>query len=234
MDLRGEIFVRVQNPSGELRELTTGGRPAEHSNIGRWQPPWDWAVVPGSTMKVFIAAVARELGVEAPPVFFRGEYRGVGRILRCHRAHGEVSDLRQGVAASCNSLFFRLSQSSQITEEALTRLAQDSGLTRPEMMHATCASSNLAWAGDIPSSERRALSFIGQEGSCSPLAVLTMYASLLGEGRPTWRLIGSSTAREPIIPSHMKSGLHEHGMPRGVTCERRAAAARYPAPCGQY
>jgi cell division protein FtsI/penicillin-binding protein 2 len=220
----GEILACVQNPSGDLSSPDLDAAPAERSGIALWHAPWDWAVVPGSTMKVFVTAVARELGVLPPTVICDGRYEGLERPLECHRAHGKVSTFRRAVAASCNSYFFRLSENEAISDDNLLEFAEDSGLLAPKMAYASCNTSILAWTADSNSPERRALSFIGQEATCSPLALLSAYASLLGDGRPTWRLIRK-----------MDGELVDYPEPESIWSDntRRAARADLGEACRQ-
>jgi len=191
----GELIACVQNPSADISRM---GDPAYYAQalrkgtearIPTLSNPWQWSLTPGSTIKPFLVAVARQKGIAPPHVYCRGVTTAFGRPLHCHRAHGLVDTYPAALAASCDQFFYELSRNKALEGKLLVSYAAACGLTCPALDGAICQPATIPWSSAEVGTETRALSFIGQGMSVSPLGLMSMYAAVAGQGRPQWRLV---------------------------------------------
>lgn len=224
----GEILACVQNPSADITRLSQAeyraqiaaqGRPAGISPLTN---PWGWLVPLGSTAKPFLVGVARQKRIAPPSVFCRGYTTDFGRPLHCHQAHGRVDTYSLALADSCNIFFYALSEKAALDGNTLVSYASAAGLTNPSLVGARPAAAVLPWAGAVPGTEQRALSFIGQGLSVSPLGLLSAYASVLYGGAPHWRLVRELDGKPVAYPK--PTPVFDSAVVRAVREDVRAVA----------
>lgn len=224
----GEILACVQNPSADITRLGQAeyrdqiAAQGRSSGISPLTNPWGWLVPPGSTIKPFLVAVARQKGIAPPSVLCHGYTTDFGRPLHCHQSHGGVDTYSLALADSCNTFFYALSQNAALDGNTLVSYASAAGLTNPSLAGARPAAAILPWAGAAPGTEQRALSFIGQGLSVSPLGLLSAYASVLYGGAPYWRLVRELDGKPVAYPK--PTPVFDSAVVRAVKEDVRAVA----------
>ena len=225
----GEILACVQNPCADITHMRENTYVAQlaaaskDSRVPALTNPWQWRVPPGSTIKPFLDGVARQNGVAPPDVECRGVTTEFGRPLHCHRVHGKIDTFAAALAGSCNMFFFELSCEPRMGGELLVSYATACGLASPQLAGAQCATAELPWASAAPGTEARALSFIGQGISVSPLGLMSAYAAILFDGPPQWHLIGKLDGRPVAYPA--PKAVFDSSVVRAVRADMKAIAA---------
>lgn len=218
----GEVLVCVQSPAADLTRIPDGRYWAEMLDVSKRAgvpallSPWNWLVAPGSTIKPFLAAVARQEGVTPPNVTCDGKSGRYGRPIRCHAAHGKIDTYTAALAKSCNIFFYELSENSDLDGDLLVSYASACGLTAPAFSGVQPAAAAIPWSTAAPGSEARAVSFIGQGVAVSPFSLLSTYATVLHGGAPTWRLLRKRNGRliahpepQPVFDSAVVRAMRE-------------------------
>lgn len=203
----GQVLAITQSPSADLTRMHEAGYEAHLSEVSNKAGvpalvnPWKWLLTPGSAIKPFVAAVARQLSITPPSINCTGVTRQFGRPIRCHAAHGRIDTYTAAIAKSCNIFFYRLSENPALDGAMLVSYASATGLAVPAFSGVKPAAAALPWSSAAPGSEARATSFIGQGITVSPFSLLSMCAAVLHEeGAPTWHLIRKQNGRLTAYP----------------------------------
>lgn len=218
----GELIAVVQNPSMDIDRMSDADYKAQLDTLAQstgvppLSAPWNWSLAPGSTVKAFLAAVARQLRIPPPSVNCVGYTTRFGRPLHCHQAHGRIDTYTAALAHSCNAFFYELSRFPKLNGIVTVSFATACGMASPQLVGAKCAPASLSWATVETGTEARALSFIGQGIAVSPFGMMSAYATLLHGSPPTWRLVRKMdgkliqyTKSEPVFDSAVVRATRE-------------------------